>query len=44
MPWATWGLVGTGVAIAAGVVILASGALRPVPAETHFVSGGIKRQ
>lgn len=42
--WATWSLVGAGVAIAAGVVILASGALRPVPAETHFVSGGIKRQ
>jgi hypothetical protein len=43
-PWATWSLVGVGVAIATGAVIAASGALQPAPTETRFVSGGIKRQ
>jgi hypothetical protein len=42
--WATWSLLGVGVAIAAGVVLAASGALETAPAETHFVSGGIKKQ
>jgi hypothetical protein len=40
--WATWTLVGTGSAIAAGVLIVASGALQSAPTETRFVSGGIK--
>jgi hypothetical protein len=42
--WATWALVGAGVAIATGVTIAASGVLQPAPAETRFVSGGIKTQ
>ena len=44
LPWAAWSLVGVGVAIATGVVIVASGVLQPAPTETRFVSGGIKRQ
>lgn len=44
LPWATWSLVGLGVAIATGVAVVASGALQPTPTETRFVSGGIKRQ
>jgi hypothetical protein len=42
--WATWGLVGAGAVIATGVVILATGVLQPAPAETRFISGGIKAQ
>ncbi len=44
VPWTTWGLVGLGVALAAGVGIVASGALKPPLNETRFVSGGIKKQ
>jgi hypothetical protein len=40
--WATWGLVGAGAAVAAGITIAATGVLAPAPAETRFVSGGIK--
>jgi hypothetical protein len=42
--WATWSLVGVGVAVAAGVVIVAAGTLQPTPTETRFVNGGIKKQ
>ncbi len=42
--WATWGLVGAGAAIAAGVVIVASGALQSPAPETRFVSGGVRTQ
>jgi len=42
--WASWALVGTGAAIAAGVAIGVSGALQPAPTETRFVSGGVKAQ
>ena len=44
LPWTAWGLVGVGVAVATGVIIMASGALQPAPSETRFVSGGIKKQ
>jgi hypothetical protein len=40
--WATWGLVGAGAAIAAGVVVLA--ATQSTPTQTRFVSGGIRTQ
>ncbi len=41
--WATWAIAGAGAAaLAAGVAVLASGALSPAPAETRFVSGGLK--
>lgn len=42
--WATWGLVGVGAVVAAGVVVVASGILRSAPGETRFVSGGVKAQ
>jgi hypothetical protein len=42
--WATWTLLGTAAAIAAGVAVFAVVALQPGPAETRFVSGGIKAQ
>jgi hypothetical protein len=42
--WATWGLVGAGAVVAAGVVVLATGALKPAPTETQFVSGGVRTQ
>ncbi len=42
--WATWTLVGAGVAIGAAAAIVASGALKPAPAETIFVNGGLKVQ
>ncbi|HZU84775.1 MAG TPA: hypothetical protein VE987_17715 [Polyangiaceae bacterium] len=42
--WATWALLGTGAALAAGAVVLATGALQPAPSGTRFVSGGIKSQ
>jgi hypothetical protein len=40
--WATWAVVGGGAAITAGVVVLAAGALQTAPAETRFVSGGLR--
>jgi hypothetical protein len=42
--WATWTLAGVGAAVAAGVAIVASGALQSAPTETRFVSGGLKSQ
>lgn len=43
--WATWGLVGLGGAVVAtAVAIVASGALKPAPTATQFVSGGVKQQ
>jgi hypothetical protein len=42
--WATWAVAGGGAAIAAGVVVLAAGALQAAPAETRFVSGGLRSQ
>jgi len=42
--WASWALAGAGVALAAGVVVVASGALLPAPNATRFVSGGLKSQ
>ncbi len=42
--WATWTLVGGGAAIAASVVVLATGVLQGAPSETRFVSGGIRTQ
>ncbi len=42
--WATWVLAGAGVAVAAGVGILASGAFQPAPTEIRFVNGGLKTQ
>ncbi len=42
--WATWVLAGAGVAIAGGVGIVASGALKPAPTGTRFVNGGLKAQ
>jgi hypothetical protein len=42
--WATWALAGAGVALAAGVVVVASGALQGPPATTQFVTGGLKGQ
>ncbi len=42
--WATWGLVGAGAIVATGVVVLATGVLKPAPTETQFVSGGYRRQ
>ncbi|HEX8789427.1 MAG TPA: hypothetical protein VF765_00645 [Polyangiaceae bacterium] len=43
--WATWGLVGLGGAVVATTVaIVASGALKPAPTATQFVSGGVKQQ
>jgi hypothetical protein len=42
--WATWTLVGAGAAIAAGVVLVASGVFQAGPPGTRFVSGGLKTQ
>jgi hypothetical protein len=42
--WATWGLVGAGAIVATGVVVLATGVLKPAPTETQFVSGGVRSQ
>jgi hypothetical protein len=42
--WATWALAGAGVALAAGVVVVASGALQGPPTTTQFVTGGLKSQ
>jgi hypothetical protein len=43
--WATWGLVGVGAAVVGtAVAIVASGALKPAPTATQFVSGGVKKQ
>jgi hypothetical protein len=42
--WATWTIAGVGAAVAAAVVIAASGALEPSQTETRFVNGGVKRQ
>lgn len=42
--WATFGLVGAGAVIATGVVLVASGVFQAAPAETRFVSGGVKTQ
>jgi hypothetical protein len=42
--WATWGLVGAGAAIVAGVVVVASGALQPGETQTLFVGNGIRKQ
>jgi hypothetical protein len=42
--WATWTLVGTGAAIAAGIVLGAAGAFKGPPGQTAFVSGGLKTQ
>jgi hypothetical protein len=42
--WATWGLVGAGAVVATGVVVLATGVLKPAPTETQFVSGGVRTQ
>ena len=42
--WASWALAGAGVALAAGVVVVASGALLPAPTGTRFVTGGLKSQ
>jgi hypothetical protein len=42
--WATWLVVGAGAAVAAGVAVVASGALQAAPTETRFVSGGLKNQ
>jgi hypothetical protein len=42
--WATWGLVGATAVVAAGVIVLATGALKPAPTETQFVSGGVRKQ
>jgi len=40
--WATWTLAGVGVAGAAIAVIVATGALKSAPTETHFVNGGLQ--
>jgi hypothetical protein len=42
--WATWTLLCTAATIAVGATIFATIALQPAPAETRFVSGGIKMQ
>ena len=42
--WATWGLVGAGAVVATGVVVLATGVLKPAPTETQFVTGGVQKQ
>jgi hypothetical protein len=42
--WATWVVAGVGAAVAAGVVLVASGALQAAPTETRFVSNGLKNQ
>ena len=42
--WATWTIVGGATALAAGVVLAASGALQPARTETRFINGGIKTQ
>jgi hypothetical protein len=42
--WATWALAGAGVALAAGVVVVASGGLQGPPTTTQFVTGGLKSQ
>lgn len=42
--WATWGLVGAGAIVATGVVVLATGVLKPAPTETQFLSGGVRTQ
>jgi hypothetical protein len=42
--WATWGLAGLGAAVTAGVAVVVSGALKTAPAETHFISGGLKTE
>jgi hypothetical protein len=39
--WATWGLVGAGAAVAAGIAIVATGVLAPAPAQTRFVIGSV---
>jgi hypothetical protein len=42
--WATWALAGAGVALAAGIAVVASGALESAPTSTRFVTGGLKAQ
>ncbi len=42
--WATWVVMGAGAAVAAGVAVVASGALQAAPTETRFISGGLKNQ
>jgi hypothetical protein len=42
--WATWSLVGAGAVVTTGIVILATGVLKPAPTETQFVTGGVKTQ
>jgi hypothetical protein len=42
--WATWALAGAGVALAAGIAVVASGALQSAPTDTRFVTGGLKTQ
>jgi hypothetical protein len=42
--WATWGLVGGGAAVVAGIVVVATGALAPARTETRFVNGGVKTE
>jgi hypothetical protein len=40
--WATWTLVGVGVAGTAIAVVAAAGAFKSAPTETHFVNGGLQ--
>ena len=40
--WAAWGLVGAGAVITTGIVILATGVLKPAPTGTQFVAGGVR--
>jgi hypothetical protein len=42
--WATWALASAGAALAAGAVVVTSGALQPAPTATRFVTGGLKNQ
>jgi hypothetical protein len=42
--WATWGLVGAGAVVATGIVIVATGVLKPAPTETQYVTGGLRTQ
>jgi hypothetical protein len=42
--WATWALAGAGVVLAAGIVVVASGALESAPTTTRFSTGGLKKQ
>ena len=42
--WATWTIVGGATALAAGVVLAASGALQSTRTETRFINGGVKTQ